>query len=261
MLIYSGLHITVALGLVSFLGVLVPARQFRHRLQYAVAVDCQHGVQRGVRRRAAVRADGVHRQRRRARQGDLRRRQLRCSTGCAAGSASRPWRRMPSSPRSPARPSPRPRCSPGSPCPRCAAFGYTARFTVGVVAGSSVLGMLIPPSAMLIIYAIVTEQSVGADVHRRHPAGHPAGGRLLRSRSCSWRRLCPRLGRRPVDQPAGEEACAVSDLGGARSASSAHRAAGAGGARRHLWRHHHLSTEAGAGRLAVALLMRWPSGA
>ena len=40
-------------------------------------------------------------------------------------------------------------------------FGYTARFSVGVVAGSSVLGMLIPPSAMLIIYAIVAEQSVG----------------------------------------------------------------------------------------------------
>jgi tripartite ATP-independent transporter DctM subunit len=40
-------------------------------------------------------------------------------------------------------------------------FKYTARFSVGVVAGSSVLGMLIPPSAMLIIYAIVAEESVG----------------------------------------------------------------------------------------------------
>ena len=45
--------------------------------------------------------------------------------------------------------------------PEMRRFGYTARFSVGVVAGSSVLGMLIPPSAMLIIYAIVTEQSVG----------------------------------------------------------------------------------------------------
>ena len=41
-------------------------------------------------------------------------------------------------------------------------FGYTPRFAVGVVAGSSVLGMLIPPSVMLIIYAIVTELSVAA---------------------------------------------------------------------------------------------------
>ncbi len=45
--------------------------------------------------------------------------------------------------------------------PEMRRFGYTTRFSVGVVAGSSVLGMLIPPSAMLIIYAIVTEQSVG----------------------------------------------------------------------------------------------------
>ncbi len=45
--------------------------------------------------------------------------------------------------------------------PEMLRFGYTKRFSVGVVAGSSVLGMLIPPSAMLIIYAIVTEQSVG----------------------------------------------------------------------------------------------------
>ena len=45
--------------------------------------------------------------------------------------------------------------------PEMRRFGFHSRFTVGVVAGSSVLGMLIPPSAMLIIYAIVTEQSVG----------------------------------------------------------------------------------------------------
>jgi C4-dicarboxylate transporter, DctM subunit len=45
--------------------------------------------------------------------------------------------------------------------PEMKRFGFEPRFTVGVVAGSSVLGMLIPPSAMLIIYAIVTEQSVG----------------------------------------------------------------------------------------------------
>jgi tripartite ATP-independent transporter DctM subunit len=45
--------------------------------------------------------------------------------------------------------------------PEMRRYDYTARFSVGVVAGSSVLGMLIPPSAMLIIYAIVAEQSVG----------------------------------------------------------------------------------------------------
>ena len=46
--------------------------------------------------------------------------------------------------------------------PEMMRFGYTPRFAVGVVAGSSVLGMLIPPSVMLIVYAIITEQSVAA---------------------------------------------------------------------------------------------------
>jgi C4-dicarboxylate transporter DctM subunit len=44
--------------------------------------------------------------------------------------------------------------------PEMRRFGYSPRFAVGVVAGSSVLGMLIPPSVMLIIYAIVAELSV-----------------------------------------------------------------------------------------------------
>ncbi len=39
--------------------------------------------------------------------------------------------------------------------------GYTKRFSVGTVAGSSVLGMLIPPSLLLIVYGLVAEASVG----------------------------------------------------------------------------------------------------
>jgi tripartite ATP-independent transporter DctM subunit len=39
--------------------------------------------------------------------------------------------------------------------------GHTARFATGVVAGSSVLGMLIPPSLLMILYGILSEQSVG----------------------------------------------------------------------------------------------------
>jgi tripartite ATP-independent transporter DctM subunit len=38
---------------------------------------------------------------------------------------------------------------------------YTPRFSVGVVAGSSVLGMLIPPSLLLILFGVLSEQSVG----------------------------------------------------------------------------------------------------
>ncbi len=46
--------------------------------------------------------------------------------------------------------------------PEMLRFGYSARFATGVVAGSSVLGMLIPPSILLIVYAFIVEQSVGA---------------------------------------------------------------------------------------------------
>jgi len=45
--------------------------------------------------------------------------------------------------------------------PEMTRYGYNPRFAVGVVAGSSVLGMLIPPSLLLILYAIIAEQSVG----------------------------------------------------------------------------------------------------
>lgn len=45
--------------------------------------------------------------------------------------------------------------------PEMLRYNYNKRFAVGVVAGSSVLGMIIPPSAMLIIYSFVSEQSVG----------------------------------------------------------------------------------------------------
>ena len=45
--------------------------------------------------------------------------------------------------------------------PHMIKFGYSPRFSVGVVAGSSVLGMLIPPSLLMILYGILTEQSIG----------------------------------------------------------------------------------------------------
>ena len=45
--------------------------------------------------------------------------------------------------------------------PEMTRHGYKKRFSVGVVAGSSVLGMLIPPSLLLILYGLLTEQSIG----------------------------------------------------------------------------------------------------
>lgn len=39
--------------------------------------------------------------------------------------------------------------------------GYSPKFAVGLTAGSSVLGMLIPPSILLIIYGVIAEVSIG----------------------------------------------------------------------------------------------------
>ena len=45
--------------------------------------------------------------------------------------------------------------------PQMLRFGYQPKFAVGVVAGSSVLGMLIPPSLLMILYGFLSDQSVG----------------------------------------------------------------------------------------------------
>jgi tripartite ATP-independent transporter DctM subunit len=46
--------------------------------------------------------------------------------------------------------------------PEMLRYGYHPRLAVGIVAGSSVLGMLIPPSILLIVYAFIAEVSVGS---------------------------------------------------------------------------------------------------
>lgn len=45
--------------------------------------------------------------------------------------------------------------------PEMVRYGYDERFAVGVVAGSSVLGMLIPPSVLMIIFGLLTNASIG----------------------------------------------------------------------------------------------------
>ena len=46
--------------------------------------------------------------------------------------------------------------------PEMRRFGYDKRYALGAVAGSACLGMLIPPSILLIVWGILTEMSVGA---------------------------------------------------------------------------------------------------
>ncbi len=38
---------------------------------------------------------------------------------------------------------------------------YDRKFSLGIVAGSAILGMLIPPSVLMIIYGVLTEQAIG----------------------------------------------------------------------------------------------------
>jgi len=45
--------------------------------------------------------------------------------------------------------------------PSMKASGYKRSFAAGTIAGSSVLGLLIPPSVFMIVWAVLTEQSIG----------------------------------------------------------------------------------------------------
>ena len=160
LLIYSGLYITVALGLVSFLGVWIMRGEIDlpiNLLALATADTISHYVFATVPLFALmgllVSVAGLG--------GDVYQvanfvfYKVRGGLGIATVAANAVFASITGS--SIASASVFTRVS----VPEMRKFGYTARFSVGVVAGSSVLGMLIPPSAMLIIYAIVTEQSVG----------------------------------------------------------------------------------------------------
>lgn len=46
--------------------------------------------------------------------------------------------------------------------PEMRRLDYDHRFALGIVASSALLGMLIPPSVLMIIYALLTDQSIGA---------------------------------------------------------------------------------------------------
>ena len=147
-----------------------------------------------VRGDPAVHADGrLPRQMRRGARS-LRARQPTASAGCPAGSRSRP-----SSPT---------RCSrfvTGVSIAAAAAFsriaypemrryGYEREFALGCIAGCACLGMLIPPSVLMIVWGVLTELSIGklflagvipgllAD--RRHDL-HLCGGRRHHS-TRSW---------------------------------------------------------------------------
>ena len=40
-------------------------------------------------------------------------------------------------------------------------YGYSPPFSLGLIAGSACLGLLIPPSLLLVVWGIRTDQSIG----------------------------------------------------------------------------------------------------
>ena len=111
---------------------------------------------------AAVRADGELRQRVRACRASCIRPPIPSSgIGAAGWPCPRSWP-VPASGRSAA-----PRSPPLRPwrawrCRRCAGSTTSESFAAGAIAAGGTLGILIPPSVIMVIYGIMTEQSIGA---------------------------------------------------------------------------------------------------
>lgn len=45
--------------------------------------------------------------------------------------------------------------------PQMERYGYDKKFALGTVAGSSILGMLIPPSVLMVVYGVLVDESIG----------------------------------------------------------------------------------------------------
>ncbi len=111
----------------------------------------------------------------------------RCTPGCTsspAGSASPTC--------SPARCSPR---WPGSSPATCSAIGsagipemrkrgYSGGFAAGIIAAGGTLGILLPPSITMILYAVAAEQSLGRLFLAAHRSGAAAGAAVRRLARC-----------------------------------------------------------------------------
>ena len=76
--------------------------------------------------------------------------------------------------------------------------GYDERMAIGTLAGSGTLGLLIPPSIIMIVYAAATDQSIArlfiAGVMPGHAAGRPVHGLHHRLGAAQQARRC----RRPI---------------------------------------------------------------
>ena len=64
--------------------------------------------------------------------------------------------------------------------PELKARGYPEDITIGTLAGAGTLGLLIPPSIIMIVYGVTANVSIARTVHRRRDPRHPARRAVLR---------------------------------------------------------------------------------
>ena len=62
--------------------------------------------------------------------------------------------------------------------PEMRRYGYPQSFATGVIAAGGTLGIMIPPSTVLAIYGLITEQDVGKLFIAGVLPGHPRGGHV-----------------------------------------------------------------------------------
>jgi tripartite ATP-independent transporter DctM subunit len=101
--------------------------------------------------------------------------------------------------------------------PEMKRYGYERKFALGCIAGSACLGMLIPPSVLMIVWGVLTEQSIG----KLFLAGILPGF-LLVAIFCLyilWVAIAQpeRVGAGAVAQPTGADAAVAVAAGGGRS--------------------------------------------
>ena len=62
--------------------------------------------------------------------------------------------------------------------PEMRRYKYADELATGAVAAGGTIGILIPPSVIMVIYGLLTETSISAAVSCRHRPGHPDGRRI-----------------------------------------------------------------------------------
>ena len=80
--------------------------------------------------------------------------------------------------------------------------GYERKFALGCIAGSACLGMLIPPSVLMIVWGVLTEQAIGKLFIAGIIPGFIRGRVLLRLHPRASPSLQPRARRRGAQRRA-----------------------------------------------------------